>query len=179
MQCKMFSFPLAFCLSWNNSLQETHFWKTSLSLHPPNIIRTKLTVSCCWEFVDTQMRRRCFQSFMKFSNSLELEGHLWNWYSDHPGANIKILVEVYRVMIFLSLSELELLYSHWMVCCIKPNGMQKKEKKYNTTYWIMGSTGGYLLKINLSIAAKSFVLNNSHSLTALGFNNGSEGRAWW
>lgn len=39
----------------------------------------------------------------------------------------------------------------------------------------MGSTGGHLLKVNLSIAVKSFVLNNSHSLTApLGFNNGSE-----
>lgn len=32
-----------------------------------------------------------------------------------------------------------------------------------------------MLKVNLSIAVKSFVLNNSHSLTALlGFNNGSE-----
>lgn len=44
----------------------------------------------------------------------------------------------------------------------------------------MGSTGGPLLKVNLSIAVKSFVLNNSHSLTALlGFNNGSERGAWW
>ena len=34
----------------------------------------------------------------------------------------------------------------------------------------MGSTGGYLLKVDLSIVGKSFVLNNSHSLIApLGF----------
>lgn len=33
-----------------------------------------------------------------------------------------------------------------------------------------------MLKVNSSIAVKSFVLNNSHSLTALllGFSNGSE-----
>lgn len=54
--------------------------------------------------------KRVLSEFYEFFslNILGLEGHLWNWCSYHPGANIKISVEVYRVMIFLLLPEPQL-----------------------------------------------------------------------
>lgn len=54
--------------------------------------------------------KRVVSEFYEFFslNSLGLEGHLWNWCSYHPRANIKISVEVYQVMIFLLLSEPQL-----------------------------------------------------------------------
>lgn len=145
MQCKMFSFPLAFCLPWNNHQRKTHFWKTSLSLHPQNIIRTKLTISGCWELVDTQINRRCSQSFMNFSlyNSLGLEGLLWNWCSRHLRANIKILAEVFGLWSFCYCQNcIYCICIEWCAGGKKQNGIQEKGEKNNKTNWIMGSTRG-------------------------------------
>lgn len=50
---------------------------------------------------------------------LDWEGDLQNRCSDHPGANIKTLVKVLRVMISLLLSELQLFFLYLVVCWMK------------------------------------------------------------
>jgi hypothetical protein len=127
---KMLSFSLPFCLPWNNSQPETHFRETSLSLHPQNIIKGQ--GNCLGVFrVSWHIWKKVALGvlWIFLSYSLELEGHLWNWCSYHPGANIKISVEVDRVMIVLLLSKLQLLYLHRVVCWIKWNEIQEKRKK--------------------------------------------------